>query len=103
MKANKKTKSKREIIWNKYDKRCAYCGCELKYKDMQVDHIQSKHHHNYYDLDKNKDRIENLNPSCRACNFYKGTFDLITVAFPLCSCHWIIPLLEERSHITSQT
>ena len=87
MKANKKTKSKREIIWNKYDKRCAYCGCELKYKDMQVDHIQSKHHHNYYDLDKNKDRIENLNPSCRACNFYKGTFDLIDFRKNLSTLH----------------
>ena len=72
MKTTKKTKSKREIIWDKYDKRCAYCGCKLEYKDMQVDHIQSRYHHEYFKLKKNPDRIKNLNPSCRQCNFYKG-------------------------------
>mgnify|MGYP001224197029 CR=1 FL=1 len=66
-------KSLRLKIWNKYDKKCAYCGCELEYKEMQVDHIQSKFHHEYYDLEENKDRIENLNPSCRQCNFYKSS------------------------------
>lgn len=62
----------REAIWHKYDKRCAYCGCELDYKDMQVDHIYSKFHHEYFKLIDNPDRIENLNPACRQCNFYKG-------------------------------
>ena len=58
---NKATRIK---VWEKYNKRCAYCGCELEYKDMQVDHIESR----YYG---GSDDIENLNPSCRMCNFYK--------------------------------
>jgi hypothetical protein len=36
---------------------------------MQIDHIEAKY------LDGAND-IENYNPSCRQCNFYKGTFSL---------------------------
>ena len=71
-------KTLRLKVWNKYNKKCAYCGCDLKYKDMQVDHIKSKFHHEYYNLStENIDDLENLNPSCRQCNFYKssGTLD----------------------------
>lgn len=66
------SKTTRLEVWNKYGKRCAYCGCSLEYSEMQIDHIQSKAHHRYYNL-TNVDRIENLNPSCKACNFYKGS------------------------------
>lgn len=31
----------REKVYQKYNGHCAYCGCELQYKDMQVDHIES--------------------------------------------------------------
>ena len=77
----KLSKTQREQIWNKYNKHCAYCGCELEYKDMQVDHIKPAFH-NWSEKDKEKllpkdyagdDSIENLNPSCRACNFRKGS------------------------------
>ncbi len=64
-------KTKRIEVWNKYNKHCAYCGCELTYEEFNVDHIQSKLHHEYYGLD-NQDRMDNLNPSCRQCNFYKS-------------------------------
>jgi hypothetical protein len=64
-------KAKREQIWNKYDKRCAYCGCELEYKDMQVDHIESKQWHIRHKIE-GVDRMSNLNPSCKQCNFYKS-------------------------------
>ena len=30
----------RERVWNKYGKKCAYCGKELDYSKMQVDHIK---------------------------------------------------------------
>ena len=33
------SKSKREAVYRKYDGRCAYCGSEIAYKDMQVDHF----------------------------------------------------------------
>ena len=31
----------RQQVYDKYNGRCAYCGCKLEYKDMQVDHIES--------------------------------------------------------------
>lgn len=67
-------KKLREQVYVKYDGHCAYCGCELEYKDMQVDHIRSVFWdtaHNHW-VDKQDDTIDNLMPSCRMCNFYKG-------------------------------
>ena len=59
----------RQKVWFKYNKRCAYCGKILEYKDMQVDHMQPQR---YY---KN-DSFENLMPSCRRCNHYKRANNL---------------------------
>lgn len=59
----------REKVWEKYNCRCAYCGCKLEYKDMQVDHIHPK-------VLGGEDKFENYNPSCRQCNFYKSTFSI---------------------------
>lgn len=33
-------KKVRELVYKKYGGHCAYCGCKLEYKDMQVDHIE---------------------------------------------------------------
>ena len=63
------TKELRQQIYNKYNGHCAYCGCEIEYKEMQIDHIIPK-------LFGGSNEIGNLNPSCRACNFYKGTFTI---------------------------
>lgn len=61
-------KTKRLQVYNKYGGRCAYCGREIEYKDMQVDHIVPQR----LCIDKKvADQIENLNPSCRKCNHYK--------------------------------
>lgn len=62
--------SVRKAVYQKYGGRCAYCGCELEYKDMQVDHITSVYWNN------GGNDIENLMPSCRMCNFYKSTFSI---------------------------
>lgn len=62
--------SVRQTVYQKYGGRCAYCGCELEYKDMQVDHVQSVYWNN------GGNEIENLMPACRMCNFYKSTYDL---------------------------
>lgn len=59
----------RQKVWKKYDCKCAYCGNELKYDKMQVDHINAKYL-------GGKDDINNYNPSCRECNFYKSTFTI---------------------------
>lgn len=56
--------------------RCAYCGEEITLKDMQVDHIISQR--NFYIGRRDKrpayeaHDIQNLNPSCRRCNNFKG-------------------------------
>lgn len=71
-------KELREKVFDKYDGHCAYCGCELKMDDMQVDHIDSQ----YLTRLKNEkvietiETIETLNPSCRQCNFYKGALSI---------------------------
>lgn len=60
----------RQKVYEKYNGHCAYCGCELDYKDMQVDHISSVYWHN------GENSIENYNPACRMCNFYKSTYTI---------------------------
>ena len=61
----------REDVYAKCDGHCAYCGCEISMKEMQIDHLEP-----FYN--GGKDNIENLMPSCRQCNFYKSAFYLIT-------------------------
>ena len=63
-------KNIREQVYRKCNGHCAYCGCKLEYKNMQVDHVIS-----VYGNDGSND-VENLMPSCRMCNFYKSTFTL---------------------------
>lgn len=60
----------RKQVYEKYGGHCAYCGCELEYKDMQVDHVASVYWNN------GGNEIDNLMPACRMCNFYKSTFTL---------------------------
>lgn len=57
-------------VYEKYNGHCAYCGCELELKDMQVDHIESVYWYN------GANDIENYNPACRMCNFYKSTMPI---------------------------
>ena len=60
----------RRRVYEKYGGHCAYCGCELEYEDMQVDHIIPVY------LNDSKNEIDNLMPACRMCNFYKSTFTI---------------------------
>lgn len=63
-------KKKRGEVYEKYGRRCAYCGRYILYEDMQVDHLIPQRINPK--LNPNPDRIENLNPSCRRCNHYKS-------------------------------
>ena len=54
----------RQAVLEKYDYHCAYCGCNLTLKTMQVDHLHPKAYNG-------TDDFENLMPSCRQCNHYK--------------------------------
>lgn len=71
------SKKVRELVYAKYDGHCAYCGCELEMKNMQVDHLRSVYNHAYHN-EATDNSIDNLMPSCRQCNFYKGGNDLET-------------------------
>lgn len=71
-------KEERQKTYEKYNGRCAYCGNPIEYKDMQVDHISSKYRSLRYDGKTRNEinSIENYNPSCRMCNFRKGTMTI---------------------------
>ena len=69
------TKKKRDVVWLKFDGRCAYCGHRITLpKDRQVDHIRPKRHFYSGDdvPDYHHDDFENLNPACRFCNNWKS-------------------------------
>jgi 5-methylcytosine-specific restriction endonuclease McrA len=78
----------REEVYNKYKGHCAYCGREIEYKKMQVDHIFPKSkqhwcgHENMQKLNPNiiiptkVDEIINYNPSCRRCNYHKNNLTI---------------------------
>lgn len=75
-------KDVRQIVYDKCGGHCAYCGCEITLKQMQVDHIQP-HWHTLTEQQANKSGItkgshdfENLNPSCARCNNWKSTYNL---------------------------
>lgn len=75
MKRKSITKSMRQAVYDKYDGHCAYCGCELKLNEMQVDHIKSVYKSECFN-EYVDDTFDNYMPACRQCNFYKSTFDL---------------------------
>lgn len=58
------SKETRQLVYNKCNGHCAYCGCELGYKDMQVDHVLAVGRGGSNDID-------NLLPACRQCNYDK--------------------------------
>lgn len=62
-------KAVRQKVYQKYGGHCAYCGRSIDYKDMQVDHIQAHYL-------GGADELENYNPACRMCNFYKSTMSI---------------------------
>jgi 5-methylcytosine-specific restriction endonuclease McrA len=66
----------REILKQKYEGKCAYCGCELIGK-WHADHIapivrNSKKGCKYPE----REIFENYNPSCASCNTQKNSFPL---------------------------
>ncbi|MCK4794810.1 MAG: HNH endonuclease [Desulfobacteraceae bacterium] len=67
-------KSDRILVYNKYGKRCSYCGKHLLYNEMQVDHLIPR-----YGGQRSAAIVEvyeNWMPSCRRCNHYKRSYTL---------------------------
>ena len=75
-------KNVREIVYDKCGGHCAYCGCAISMKQMQVDHIQPHWHTLTQEqadrskIQKGSHDIDNLNPSCARCNKWKSTYTL---------------------------
>lgn len=77
-------KEDRQLVFDKYGGRCAYCGCELQ-KGWHVDEIEPvrrnkvwNHEKMRYELDKENPYthperlcIDNQNPACASCNINK--------------------------------
>lgn len=70
------SKKTRETVYQKYSGRCAYCGRDIAYKDMQVDHFLPLRAWGIEDA--GTDDISNLMPACRMCNHYKRANTLET-------------------------
>lgn len=83
------TKKERQIVYEKYGGKCAYCGCELQ-KGWNVDHIEP-HWHTWSEhavklieqasngrtkIKKGANSIENYNPACPRCNKWKSTYSV---------------------------
>jgi 5-methylcytosine-specific restriction endonuclease McrA len=76
----------RERVHKKYDCKCGYCGINIAYNEMQVDHIIPQnefisHIKNQWRIpfflkhltEVDKDHFDNLMPACRVCNKWKDT------------------------------
>lgn len=57
----------REYLFNKWERKCAYCGAENL--PLQIEHIQPK-------SQGGSNRISNLCLACETCNIKKGTKDI---------------------------
>jgi|SRR5882762_2852828 len=64
-----KRRELRELVYAKCGSRCGYCGLEIAFREMQMDHIHPR-------VAGGVDHIDNLMPSCRRCNNYKLFFTL---------------------------
>lgn len=70
-------KNKREILFQKYGGKCAYCGCELG-KSFHADHIEPIRR-NWWEntvMNPQNEVFENYNPSCASCNIQKNSHTL---------------------------
>ena len=72
---NLSDKRTRELVFNKYNGKCAYCGEKLK-QPFCIDHIiPLRRGTNDYDRE-NLHKLNNLNPACQSCNTSKSDFKL---------------------------
>lgn len=69
------SKPNRQVVYEKYNGHCAYCGIEIEIKDMQVDHIIPQWWLKSKPPYANPEEVHcegNYMPACRSCNNYKS-------------------------------
>lgn len=69
IKRRRLSKAERKKVYEKCNGHCAYCGCDITLKNMQVDHVKALHVGGV-------DDISNMLPACRSCNHYKSTLGI---------------------------
>lgn len=81
------SKKDRQIIYDKFEGHCSYCGCELQ-KGWHVDELLPVRRNSKYDKDKQKFvfdgtykhperlNINNQMPACPSCNINKHSMSL---------------------------
>ena len=68
-------KINRQLVYDKCNGKCAYCGHDISIKDMQVDHIIPQWYlttNPPYATFEQVHCDSNLMPACRSCNNYKS-------------------------------
>jgi 5-methylcytosine-specific restriction endonuclease McrA len=76
------SKINRREVYDKCSGHCAYCGIEITFKQMQVDHKEPLFRNStdkeleWYKRERGTNDIDNLLPSCSRCNRWKSTFTL---------------------------
>ena len=71
------TKKERQLIFDKYNGHCAYCGCELK-QGWHVDHLKPIRRHTRKEGCRypKRDCAENCMPACASCNINKHSMSI---------------------------
>lgn len=69
-KRKKLSKAERQDVYDKCGGHCAYCGCDIKLSEMQVDHVIPLAN------GLGSDTLSNMLPACRSCNHYKSSTPL---------------------------
>lgn len=64
------SKMVRGDVYSRFNGRCAYCGCELELKDMQVDHFIA------HMGEGGEDTLDNYYPACQVCNRVKTNYSI---------------------------
>lgn len=89
----------RQAVHQKFGGHCAYCGREITIRQMQVDHAKPQIMQRVIALTLDNrpiyediHHIDNLMPSCRACNNYKGANDIEGL-------RWLVKNLASSPHL----
>lgn len=64
------SKMVRGDVYSRFNGRCAYCGCELEFKEMQVDHFIA------HMGEGGEDTLDNYYPACQVCNRVKTNYSI---------------------------
>lgn len=105
-------KADRIKVYNKYDGRCAYCGKQINYRQMQIDHIRPQKKF-YYGLISEIPAYNvhdecNLNPACRRCNIHKYDLsieefrEMISNKLKVLASSWHYNIAKDFNMVTEQ-